>query len=190
MPFFWRLRNTSGSRVSKCSGEVGIVVVLVSVLTFGSATCTPAFGAGRAPQQQDETMPAVRPPSAPKPTRTPPNPVMARNDSVSLSKADQKKGKDAYKRGRKAEDGGDWQAAFDAYSDAVKFDASVVEYGVHQAIAKGHVVQMKIDAAEKAAVAGDLTAALRLLREARELDPSNQILAERLAQMDALRPKG
>ena len=35
---------------------------------------------------------------------------------------------------------------------------------------------------------GDLTAALHALREARELDPSNKILAERLLQMEALRP--
>jgi hypothetical protein len=188
MPFFWRLRNTSRGRVSKCPGVAGMVVVLVSALTFGSVTCAPAFGAGR-PQQQDETMPPVRTPSPQKPTKTPPNPVMVRKGSAPPSKADQKRGKDAYKRGLKAENGGDWQAAFDAYSDAVNFDASVVEYGVHQAIAKGHVVQVKIDAAEKAAVAGDLTAALSSLREARELDPSNQILAERLAQMDALRPK-
>lgn len=134
-------------------------------------------------------MPTVRPPAPKKPVKAPPNPVMTQKDTSPASKADQKKGKEAYKRGLKEEEGGDWTAAFDAYTDAVNFDATVIQYGVHLAVAKGHIVQMKIDAAEKAAVAGDLTAALRSLREARELDPSNQILAERLAQMDGLRPR-
>ncbi|HEY0702606.1 MAG TPA: FG-GAP-like repeat-containing protein [Candidatus Acidoferrales bacterium] len=133
-------------------------------------------------------MPTPRPPAPKKQTAPPPNPALVEKKALPPSKVDQKKGRDAYKRGQKSEADGDWPAAFQAYTDAINFDASVVEYGVHQAIARGHVVQIKIDAAEKAAVAGDLTAALRSLREARELDPSNQILAERLAQMDALRP--
>ncbi len=133
-------------------------------------------------------MPTPRPPSPPKKVVAPPNPALVDKKALPPSKADQKKGKEAYKRGLQSEAGGDWPEAFGAYTDAINFDASVVEYGVHQAIARGHVVQLKIDAAEKAAVAGDLTAALRSLREARELDPSNQVLAERLAQLDALRP--
>jgi hypothetical protein len=133
-------------------------------------------------------MPTPRPSAPKKPAAAAANPVLVEKKALPPSKADQKKGRDAYKRGLKLEADGDWSGAFGAYTDAINFDASAVEYGVHQAIARGHVVQIKIDAAEKAAVAGDLTTALRSLREARELDPSNQILAERLAQMDALRP--
>jgi Bacterial type II and III secretion system protein/FG-GAP-like repeat len=162
-------------------------LLLASALGLGSFTC-PGGSALASPQQQDETMPTPHPSAPKKQVAPPPNPAFVEKKALPPSKADQKKGKDAYKRGLKSEADGDWPGAFGAYTDAINFDASVVEYGVHQAIARGHVVQLKIDTAEKAAVAGDLTAALRSLREARELDPSNQILAERLAQMDALRP--
>jgi hypothetical protein len=137
------------------------------------------------PRAQDEAPP---PPPPKKQTKAPANPALAQADTA--SKTDQKNAKNAYKRGLKSEAAGDWQAAFDAYSVAVDFDANVTQYGLHQAIAKGHVVEMKVDAAEKAAVSGDLTTALHSLREARELDPSNKVLAERLAQMEALRPNG
>jgi hypothetical protein len=156
-------------------------------LALGSLIA-PARPTLAAPQQQDETMPTPRLSAPKKPAAPAPNPALVEKKSLPPSKADQRKGRDAYKRGLKLETDGDWSGAFGAYTDAINFDASVVEYGVHQALARGHVVQIKIDAAEKAAVAGDLTTALRSLREARELDPSNQILAERLAQMDALRP--
>src|SRR3984957_9591104 len=162
-------------------------LLLASALGLGSFTC-PGGSALASPQQQDETMPTPHPSAPKKQVAPPPNPAFVEKKALPPSKADQKKGKDAYKRGLKSEADGDWPGAFGAYTDAINFDASVVEYGVHQAIARGHVVQLKIDTAEKAAVAGDLTGALRSLREARELDPSNQILAERLAQMDALRP--
>jgi hypothetical protein len=157
-------------------------------VALACVTC-PAGHASLTPYPQEEAPPYPQP-SPKKQTKTPANPVLAQPDSFATSKADQKKAKDAYRRGLKSETEGDWQAAFDAYSVAVDFDATVTQYGVHQAIAKGHVVETKIDAAEKAAVSGDLTGALRSLREARELDPSNKILAERLAQMEGLRPNG
>src|ERR1700678_2817141 len=166
----------------------GVIVIAMALSLALLSADGMAFGARLPRPQEDAEAPS---PSAPpkKPVKTVPNPVMAPAGSMPPVKADQKKGKEAYKKGLKAEGDGDWATAFEAYSDAVNFDAPVIAYGLHQAIAKSHVVQAKIEAAEKAAVAGDLTAALRSLREARELDPSNQVLAERLAQMDALRPR-
>jgi len=159
---------------------------MVSVLLIcGSLPVAPACAA-RQPQEQDQVPPT---PPKPKKTKSVPNPVMAPNNSEPPSKADQKKAKEAYKRGQAAETDSNWPTAYEAYTDAVNFDSTVIAYGLHQAIAKGHLVQQKIDAAEKAAVGGDVTSALKFLRDARELDPSNQVLAERLAQMDALRPR-
>src|SRR5580700_9311514 len=103
-------------------------------------------------------------------------------------KADVKKGKQAYKQGLKLEDQGDWQAAYDAYSDAVDWDPSNRAYLVRRAVAKGHVVRMKVDLAEREAVSGRLTNALRALREAQELDPSNRSIRERLSELEALDP--
>jgi Flp pilus assembly secretin CpaC/tetratricopeptide (TPR) repeat protein len=103
-------------------------------------------------------------------------------------KADVKKGKQAFKQGLKLEDQGDWQAAYDAYSDAADWDPSDREYLVRQAVAKGHVVQMKVDLAEREAVSGRLTNALHALRQAQELDPSNRTIRERLTELEALDP--
>src|ERR1700751_5150052 len=103
-------------------------------------------------------------------------------------KADVKKGSQAYKQGLKLEDQGDWQAADDAYSDAVDWDPSNREYLVRQAGAKGHVVQMKVDLAEREAVSGRITNALHALHQARELDPSNRTIRERLIELEALDP--
>jgi type II secretory pathway component HofQ len=103
-------------------------------------------------------------------------------------KQDVKKGKEAYKQGQKLEQNGDWQAAYDAYSDAVEWDPSSREYLVRQAVAKGQVVQMKVDLAEREAVAGHFANALHALRDAMQLDPSNRTIRERLTEMEALDP--
>src|SRR5580693_4326851 len=103
-------------------------------------------------------------------------------------KQDVKKGKEAYKQGQKLEQNGDWQAAYDAYCDAVQWDPSSREYLVRQAVAKGQVVQMKVDLAEREAVAGHFSSALHALRDAMQLDPSNRTIRERLTEMEALDP--
>ncbi len=103
-------------------------------------------------------------------------------------KQDVKKGKEAYKQGMKLEQAGDWQAAYDAYSDAAEWDPSSREYLVRQAVAKGQVVQMKVDLAEREAVAGHFANALHALRDAMQLDPSNRTIRERLTELEALDP--
>jgi type II secretory pathway component GspD/PulD (secretin) len=127
-----------------------------------------------------------------KPAQNPPNPANISPLQQKLPspprKADVKKGKQAYKQGLKLEADGDWQAAYDAYSDAVDWDPSNREYLVRQAVAKGHVVQMKVDLAERDAVSGRFSDALHAMREARELDPSNRTVSERLIELEALDP--
>src|SRR6202050_3398019 len=103
-------------------------------------------------------------------------------------KQDVKKGKEAYKQGQKLEQNGDWQAAYDAYCDAVEWDPSSREYLVRQAVAKSQVVQMKSDLPEREAVSGHFANSLHALRDAMQLDPSNRTIRERLTEMEALDP--
>ncbi len=103
-------------------------------------------------------------------------------------KQDVKKAKEAYKQGLKLEQGGDWQAAYDAYSDAVDWDPSNREFLVRQTVAKGQVVQIKVDLAEREAVSGHFSNALKNLRDAMQLDPTNRTIRERLTEMEALDP--
>jgi hypothetical protein len=103
-------------------------------------------------------------------------------------KQDVKKAKEAYKQGLKLEQNGDWQAAYDAYCDAVDWDPSNREYLMRQAVVKGQVVQMKVDLAEREAVSGHFSSALHALRDAMQLDPSDRTIRERLTEMEALDP--
>jgi len=111
-------------------------------------------------------------------------------DSASPTiKTDLKKAKQADKLGLLAEQHGDWPAAYEAYVDAVNFAPRDPGYFAQREIAKSHVVQMKADLAERHAISGEIPAALRTLREARELDPSNKIIRDRLVELAALDPR-
>lgn len=103
-------------------------------------------------------------------------------------KADLKKAKQANKQGLRAEEQGDWNAAFEAYSDAANWAPNDSDYFSRREIAKSHVVQMKVDLAERHAISGEIPAALRTLREARELDPTNKVIRDRLTELAALDP--
>ena len=103
-------------------------------------------------------------------------------------KADLKKAKQANKLGLRAEEQGDWQGAYEAYADAVNFAPNDTDYFSRREIAKSHVVQMKVDLAERHAISGEIPAALHTLREARELDPANKVIRDRLTELAALDP--
>jgi type II secretory pathway component GspD/PulD (secretin) len=102
--------------------------------------------------------------------------------------ADAKKAKDAYKQGLRAEQAAHWEPAYDAYSDAVNWAPENQEYFVHREIARSHLVQMKMDLAEREAVSGRLSEARKELLSARSLDPTNRVVQERYAELTALRP--
>jgi len=133
-------------------------------------------GTGTGPQQAQSPTAPITTPTVEQKLPAPPR------------KQDVKKGKEAYKQGLKLEQNGDWQAAYDAYSDAVDWDPSIREYLVRQAVTKGQVVQMKVDLAEREAVSGHFSNALHALRDAMQLDPSNRTIRERLTEMEALDP--
>ena len=156
--------------------------VLLSSLVTPNLAAVSAFSRSAIQQSSETTKQTQNPPAAasisPLEQKLPSPP----------RKADVKKAKQAYKQGVKLEAQGDWQAAYDAYSDAVDWDPSEREYLVRQAVAKGYVVQMKVDLAERDAVSGRFTDALRAMRQAQEMDPSNRTIRERLVELAALDP--
>jgi hypothetical protein len=103
-------------------------------------------------------------------------------------KQDLKKAKEAQKRAAKSAEAGDWQTAFEAYDDAAHWDPGNLDDLQGLAIARAHIVQAKLESAEKDAVSGKIAQAVRSLREARALDPSNRVVAERLIELSALDP--
>src|SRR5262249_55973839 len=59
-------------------------------------------------------------------------------------------------------------------------------YFSNMEIAKGHLVQEKMDMAERSAISGRLSEALKILVSARSLDPTNRVLQARYAELSAL----
>ena len=119
------------------------------------------------PAQTQQSQPATTPDTTSKTTPAP-GPNSSSTPSSPLVKADLKKAKQANKLGLRAEEQGDWEAAYEAYSDAVNFAHNDSDYFSRREIAKSHVVQMKVDLAERHAISGEIPAALHTLREARE----------------------
>lgn len=103
-------------------------------------------------------------------------------------KPDRKKAKQAYNEGLAAERNQNWQAAYDSYVRAVEWAPSERAYVLRRDLARGRLVQAKVDLAEKDAVSGRLADARKELLAAYELDPSDQIIRDRLAELAALEP--
>ncbi|MGD0964743.1 MAG: FG-GAP-like repeat-containing protein [Candidatus Acidiferrales bacterium] len=103
-------------------------------------------------------------------------------------KPEPKKAKEAYKRGLRAELSQDWEAAHDAYSDAVDWAPTDREYLLRREVANSHLVQAKVDLAERDAVSGRLKDARRELIAAAYLDPTNRVVRDRLTELSAVEP--
>ncbi len=100
-------------------------------------------------------------------------------------KADLKKAKSAYQQGSQDEQKQDWQAAYEAYNNAVNWAPDDRDYLLRLELVKSRLIQMKADAAERDAVAGRFDDARRELVEARFLDPTDTVLRDRLAELTA-----
>ena len=150
---------------------------LIALLSLPARPQTPSGGPST-PQGQTSTA------SGAGATQRQAPPVAQRPDI----KPDPKKAKEAYKKGLHAEQDGDWQAAYDNYSDAVNWAPTNEDYFLKRETAKSHVVQTKMDLAEREAASGRLGDARRDMLAARYLDPSNKVVRERLAELTALEP--
>jgi Flp pilus assembly secretin CpaC len=98
---------------------------------------------------------------------------------------DPRKARQAFKQGLRAEHDGDWETAYDDYSDAVNWAPDNKEYFLHHEAARSRLVQTKADLAEREAISGRLSDARRELLSARSIDPTNRAIQERYEELTA-----
>ncbi len=97
-----------------------------------------------------------------------------------------KKAQHEVQQGEKAEAAGKLEDALAHYDAAAKAAPMNVDIVGHAAALRAKLVRAHVDAAENAAIHGDLRKATEELRTALKIDPGNTIVAEREAQMRAM----
>jgi tetratricopeptide (TPR) repeat protein len=109
-------------------------------------------------------------------------PSQAPVPAVGPSKPDARKARKAYEKGLRAEQGGNWLAAFEAYTEATTYAPANTDALRRREAARFRLVQKHTDRAEREALAGRLDLASDVLRAALGLDPGYSVARERLAQ--------
>ena len=99
---------------------------------------------------------------------------------------DLKKAQREVQQGEKAEAAGHWDDALTLYDAAAKEAPGDLGIMGHAAALRAKLVRTHTDAAENAAINGDLRRATEELRTALKIDPGNTFLAEREAEMRAM----
>jgi hypothetical protein len=95
---------------------------------------------------------------------------------------------DAFDKGQSLEKKGDWQGAFDAYSEATRNAPGQMEYLQYRELARSRLVQMQVDEAERYAAAGKIAEARQQMRVASRLDPDDTIIQERIKELRRMVP--
>jgi type II secretory pathway component GspD/PulD (secretin) len=93
----------------------------------------------------------------------------------------------AVERGEQAEAKGRTEEALAAYDEAVRFAPQDPAIIAHGAVLRSKLVRGHAENAERLALAGDITQAINELRMAQQIDPTNSVVAERIAQIEAMR---
>jgi Flp pilus assembly secretin CpaC len=102
---------------------------------------------------------------------------------MSLSRPEKNRAQNAYQAGRRAEQAGDWKAAYTAFSEAATYAPANKEYPLLREHARFQLIQGLADLAERQVLAGDTAGARELLMHALEIDPNYAIARERLAEL-------
>src|SRR5229473_6530301 len=126
--------------------------------------------ASASPQSLGSASAPIASPQAKSPETSPPRP-------------DKNRAQNAYLSGRRAEDAGDWKAAYGAYSEATIYGPANKEYPLLREHARFQFIQELADLAERQMLAGDTADARELLLHALEIDPNYVIARERLAEL-------
>lgn len=112
----------------------------------------------------------------------------ARRPASDEPRQDSRKARRAYERGQAAEQAGDWLAAFDHYSEAIRLWPRDTQYWSARERVRFQLVQQHVDRAERAAIARQFERARQELLEALAYDPEYSIARERLAQLPSPPP--
>ena len=152
---------------ARCSGLLAIEARPLAALTLAALLIT----ASASPQSPARTASAPSaPPQAAVPETPPPRP-------------DRGRAQQAYRAGQRAEQSGDWKAAYTAYSDAITYAPANREYSLLREHARFQLVQGLADLAERQVLAGDAAGAREQLMHALEIDPNYVVARERLAEL-------
>jgi Flp pilus assembly secretin CpaC len=107
--------------------------------------------------------------------------------SQSITRTDPKRARNAAARGDKAKAEGRADEALIAYDEAARYapqDLAIVGRG---AALRSALVRDHVETAERLALAGNTPQAIEELRTAMRIDPSNTVVAERVAQIEAMK---
>src|SRR5215831_7071839 len=114
-------------------------------------------------------------------------PTAAAAVKTAAVKPDARRARAAFQLGQTAEQQQNWQVAYEAYSEAVDYAPGNRNYEARRDAARSALVQQHVEAGERDAVSGKLDEARRELLAASNLDPSNGVVRERLAELTAAR---
>lgn len=105
--------------------------------------------------------------------------------AISPSTQNAKLAKAAFQRGKRDERTRNWEMAFTEYSQAVHLDAGDHDYLLARETVRGVLIGEHVNRAERDLVAGDDSEARNELHAALILDPGDEMVRERLAQVAA-----
>ena len=112
-------------------------------------------------------------------------PPGAKPSDATAARPDKNRAQNAYQSGRRAEQAGDWKAAYTAFSEAVPYAPANKEYPLLREHARFQLIQGLTDLAERRMLAGDAAGARAQLTHALEIDPNYVVARERLAEVPA-----
>jgi Flp pilus assembly secretin CpaC len=100
---------------------------------------------------------------------------------------DQKRAQRALERGEKAESEGRVEEALRDYDEAVRYAPHDMAVAGRSAVLRSKLVREYTENAERLALAGNIPQATEQLQQAMRIDPTNGVVAERIAQIEAMK---
>jgi Flp pilus assembly secretin CpaC len=101
--------------------------------------------------------------------------------------ADPKRAEKALERGTEAEAQGRSEEALSAYDEALRYAPQDMAIAARLAVLRSRLVRSHVDNAERLGLEGKIAQATEELRAALRIDPTNAVVAERIAQMEAMK---